>query len=308
VDSDSWLHVETPSYTYLNLNDCVLDRTEHYEAVHCASTRPLDVLFTQFSYANWAGNRGDKQSMQRQATDKIEQMRRNIAHTAPRFLVPFASFVFFSNTENFYLNEGSNTISEIFNLFDLPERPCVVLYPGDVCTPGGLHDSTSRVARYAVARAAIEPRHERRLVSLEELQRLASNCARRLAQHNHLWAVRLLELMRVLAPLVVRLDDLDTTILYRPGKSLVVVEDAAADISCSADAFAQCLRADYGADTLLVNGRFQVEQPNGLTRLRQAFGINRHNNRGIDFPWGLLSTRFLALGTLRFLNTRRLLR
>jgi UDP-MurNAc hydroxylase len=162
VGRDSWLHVETPSHTYLNMNDCVAERAEHYDAVRRASTRPLDVLFTQFSYANWAGNRGDRQIMQRQASDKIEQMRRNIAETAPRFLIPFASFVFFSNLKNFYLNEGVNTIDEIFALFDSAERPCIVLYPGDVWTPGTPHDSAARNISYAAARTAIQPRHDRR--------------------------------------------------------------------------------------------------------------------------------------------------
>jgi UDP-MurNAc hydroxylase len=298
VGRDSWLHVETPSHTYLNMNDCVAERAEHYEAVRRASARPLDVLFTQFSYANWAGNRGDRQIMQRQASDKIKQMRRNIAETAPRFLIPFASFVFFSNLENFYLNEGVNTIEEVFALFDSAERPCIVLYPGDVWTPGTPHDSAARNISYAVARTAIQPRHDRRPVSFEELQRLASDCARRLAQHNNLWAIRLLELLDVFVPLAVRLEDLGTTVVYRPGQRLSVVDGIRPDISCSADAFAQCLRVDYGADTLLINGRFQIEQPGGLARLSRAFGVNRQNNQGVSFPWGVLSTQLLALRAL----------
>jgi len=299
VGADSWLHIETPSFTYLNVNDCILSHDRHMAQVRRALARPLDVLFTQFSYANWAGNRGDTHAMRVQAIDKIKEMHRLVAHLRPRFLVPFASFVFFSNEENFYLNEGANTVDTVFDLFDLPDRPCVVLYPGDVWSPGHPHDSRPRLARYASARAQIKPLHEPRPISLDALQQLAVRCAERLAVRNHLQFVKLMEWGGLIEPLIIHLGDLGVTIAYRPGRKLDVVTAAVPHVVCSSDAFSQSLRSDYGVDTLLVNGRFQVARPDGQARLSRAFAINRYNAQGIAFPWGVLAARLRDMGAHR---------
>ena len=47
-------------------------------------------------------------------------------------LVPFASFVYFSNIENFYLNDCKNTTSKILNYFDKTDINIIIMKPGDI--------------------------------------------------------------------------------------------------------------------------------------------------------------------------------
>jgi UDP-MurNAc hydroxylase len=58
VGDDSLCLIETPQATYLNINDCVAPHTEVLQR-DCAKIPKVDVLLTQFSFANWAGNPGE---------------------------------------------------------------------------------------------------------------------------------------------------------------------------------------------------------------------------------------------------------
>ena len=57
---DSYLHYKNKKYSVLNLNDCqVYDKEELQEL--SKKVGKIDYLFTQFGYANWAGNEGDNE-------------------------------------------------------------------------------------------------------------------------------------------------------------------------------------------------------------------------------------------------------
>ncbi len=65
---------------------------------------PVDVLLTQFSYAAWKGGRDNKALRQAAAREKLVTVRRQIECLQPKFVIPFASFIYFSHADNFYLN------------------------------------------------------------------------------------------------------------------------------------------------------------------------------------------------------------
>ena len=75
-------------------------------------TKNIDLLFTQFSYANWIGNKEDKETMRKHAQNKIDQIEYQIEVFKPKYTIPFASFVWFSHEENFYMNQEINRIDQ----------------------------------------------------------------------------------------------------------------------------------------------------------------------------------------------------
>jgi UDP-MurNAc hydroxylase len=101
---DSWMGIECEGQKLLNMNDCVYDRVSEIEHIRKIFGQP-EVLFTQFSYANWVGNRGDAASQRQAAQDKRTEMRKQTQIFEPKQIVPFASFVWFCHQENFYMNE-----------------------------------------------------------------------------------------------------------------------------------------------------------------------------------------------------------
>lgn len=288
---DSWLYVRTPNATYLNLNDFVIDRRDLWRRLHKIVGGSLDVLLTQFSYASWVGNRGDTTAMQQEAARKRQCIHDQIDAFRPRFVVPFASFIYFAHAENFYLNDGSNSVRSVFEEFDTDQRPCVVLYPGDIWSDGVGHESYRALHRYDEDLANRHIQYETRSVSIDTLFDAATHCAARTKASNGMWAVRLLEHLGYLKPLVAYLDDLQTFVVYRAGRPLERRSHGPADISCTADALLTCLREDFGSGTLIVNGRFQEARAGGMRRLSRAFAVNRLNSRGIRFPLGILADR-----------------
>lgn len=142
---DSWLLVETRGLKILNTNDCVADGEAIADDIVRHSGR-VDVLLTQFSYANWIGNPADRELREASAREKLERVKIQVATFRPTFTVPFASFVYFSHEENRHLNDAINTIARAHDFIRRETNTTpVVLYPGDQwdmgCDPARQNDA-----------------------------------------------------------------------------------------------------------------------------------------------------------------------
>ena len=85
----------------------------------------VDFLFTQFSFANWVGNQEDEIGA---AKKKIEDIFLQKQIFSPKYIIPFASFVYFCNEENSRMNNRMNTPEDIIDI-DIPEIQ--FMYPRD---------------------------------------------------------------------------------------------------------------------------------------------------------------------------------
>ena len=63
------------------------------------------LLLSQFSYAAWKGGRNNR-AFRAAAAQKLETLAAQIRTLRPRFTLPFASLIYFSNSENSYLNDA----------------------------------------------------------------------------------------------------------------------------------------------------------------------------------------------------------
>jgi DNA-binding transcriptional MerR regulator len=102
----------------LNINDCEinsLDDSKKLLSLLNKKTSKIDFLMTQFGYACWNGNENEIEKRKKAAMDKLQSMENQIKVLRPSFVIPFASFVYFSNEMNFYINDQQNKISSIKN-------------------------------------------------------------------------------------------------------------------------------------------------------------------------------------------------
>src|SRR5438552_6758088 len=129
---DSWLAVRAERECILNLNDCVLTRG-HTRQVLDLVGGPVSLLFTQFSFANWIGNYADDR---REAERKIRDLRFRREFFRPEATVAFASFIYFCNRENSWMNNFAVTPRRIE---EMKLSGVNFMYPGDEW------DSTERV-------------------------------------------------------------------------------------------------------------------------------------------------------------------
>lgn len=92
----------------LNMNDCILSDS-HMKRIK-RMVGEVDILLTQFSFANWVGNDRDYGD---EAGRKIAQVRRQGSIFEPRWIVPFASFIYFCSEDNFRQNAWANKPSSL---------------------------------------------------------------------------------------------------------------------------------------------------------------------------------------------------
>lgn len=281
---DSWLLAEVGGTTVLNLNDCKI--TNRAQALRVRSvTGPVDVLFTQFSYANWVGNPPDRQRRKECAQAILGNVRTQIEVLQPRYVVPFASFIRFCHEENAYLNDELPRLRDVVRFIaDHAASTPIALYPGDAWRPGEDHDNEPALESYD-ARAADDAsvlRSPSR--SLDELANLAACQRERLRERNQMGAARLLEASGFLPPVRVRLSDIDCTVEVRCGQGLRET-DGPPHVEMGSDSLAFAFRQDFGAETLYVNGRYKVLGGPEKLFFRHFYPAIL-NNQGYSFPCG----------------------
>ena len=145
---DSWLAVFAEGKTLLNMNDCLYERRTELAPIK-AQVGKVDLLLSQFSYANWVGNPDDYASHKEHADRKRAELRTQMRILQPAMFVPFASFIYFSHTENFFMNRAVNRIPEVYEFATHElQVPTVVLYPGDHWEVDTPRDSSESIRRY----------------------------------------------------------------------------------------------------------------------------------------------------------------
>ena len=106
---DSSLLVKYPDgKVLLNINDAM--------ALDDIEVDKVDLLTFQYSYANWAGNKGDRKIPKYLQSIIDDKNDKAIAKFKPTAIMAFASFVYFSHEENFYWNDN-NWIDHVFNKY-----------------------------------------------------------------------------------------------------------------------------------------------------------------------------------------------
>lgn len=282
VGSDSWIHLAFDGVAILNLNDCRLAGSGDLDELR-RRLGAVDVLLTQFGYASWAGNPGDVVAPAIAREMSFTQVRRQIDALAPRYIVPFASFVWFCHVENDWWNEHAPGVDDFVEHFaDLGDR-VVVLYAGDVWPVGTAHDGTHarRQWRSLIAEVPRRRRLASTSVTRERLGESFELMQDRLRADND-WDAVLARLGRM-GPAIVDVSDLGIRLSF---DIVTALDDAAAtdwDISLSSATLDYVMRNRWGRGTLTVNGRF-VANPATVERFFRQTQLYYFNNVGKTFP------------------------
>ena len=296
VGADSWLWADCGAYRVLNINDCVLP-TDRDMAALARQVPRVDVLLTQFSYANWCGNRGDEQAHRTAARQKLVEIERQVRVLKPRWVVPFASFVWFSHEENRHMNDYVNQVGDAARAIEGLGVTPVVLYPGDTWDIGAAHDPADAIERYGQDAADVDNREFAAATptSFVTIEVAAREFCSRLRRKNLLWTLQPLQWLGLLAPIRIWLSDSDRSVSF---DMFAGVRDLgqgaqAPHLEMSGESLVFALRFEFGCDTLLINGRFQERVPGAGRMLSRQFGVARFNNNGFTFPRVLFSLSFL---------------
>ncbi|ABF42516.1 hypothetical protein Acid345_3515 [Candidatus Koribacter versatilis Ellin345] len=285
---DSWLAYRADGKVILNLNDCIYTTKAKLLPIRERLGKP-DALFTQFSYADWAGNPEDEERHKQHAQRKLAQMKMQCEVFEPRVVVPCASFVWFCHKENYFMNAHANRIGDVHR-FCTEDVKCasVVLYPGDQWEVVTEHDSESAIRKYNEDYASLPSRP---LVSspeipIEKLKDAYRNYIRKARAKN---TPKLLELIPAS---VVFLSDLGkkVRISMKHGIEVLAEGDATpADISLGSESLHYCYLFDWGGATLGVNGRYTVPPQGRPRRFFWNFQVQSYNASGVRFDMKMVS-------------------
>jgi UDP-MurNAc hydroxylase len=121
---DSFVVFRAEGECILNLNDCICTDTQ-LKYIHRLVGRPT-MMLTQFSIAQWIGNHADDTDAVQQ---KIRELKYRVYTFQPEVTVPFASFGYFCNQENSWMNKFMITPARVMAM-NLPGVN--FMYPGDV--------------------------------------------------------------------------------------------------------------------------------------------------------------------------------
>lgn len=283
---DSGLLIKNGDEKILNLNDCEVTNFKRASEVKKV-VGEVDVLLTQFSFAAWKGGVKNKLWRNEAANEKLATMKLQIDTFKPKFVIPFASFIYFSNELNFYLNDAVNRLSDIELYFDNPKFKLALMQPGDIL--GGEEAKLDNEAAKEFWDVRFNSISEDDLnvyqsKSVEDLSiAFKSYCDRIISKNNSL----LMRLIRKLSPIKafhpvevylvdseisVRFDYLDHKIVF--GKKLNPMLDM------HSESLHFIFQNGFGFDTLSVNGCFE-EHPGGFVLATKSLAIENLNNLGI---------------------------
>ena len=299
---DSWLHLRDATHSVLNLNDCAEGDEAELRAI-ARLTGPIDMLLTQFSYAAWKGGRANAQFREIAARRKLETIAAQVHALKPRHVVPFASFVYFSNTENSYLNDHVNRPADAAAAIAQAGSTPAILFPGDTWDSGTPHDDTRARAAFDTVYGALDALPLRPPGESVPLERLAQEFAKyrdRAFQQNSQALINLLRRLPLIGafhPVVIRLTDLDTTVSVSIVDGFAVASGPE-DVAMHSGSLSFLFNNPFGFDTLTVNGRFEAT-PEGFGKMTKSLALGSLNAMGLAVSPRLVMNLKVVLMLLR---------
>jgi UDP-MurNAc hydroxylase len=250
---DSFLAVRTEGESLLNMNDCVCNLAQLRYIRKLVGK--VSLLFTQFSFANWIGNHGDEISAVGQ---KLDQLKIQIDCFKPEFTVPFASFIYFCNQENAWMNDWLITPSSVAAMH---LQGVNFMYPGD--------EWNSRERKFRSDEAVSRYSRDASNITIDPTPPAVS------AESIHDAVVKLLVavkkrfgslLIRTMSPFDIYVHDLNSVVTVSPATTQCEIHEATSEAAAHAR-YVMCSQVcwytfanTWGWGTLVVSGMFQDRQ------------------------------------------------
>ncbi len=304
---DSFLFVRAGGTVILNLNDCVVRHPwQAREILRRAELNRVDLLCTQFSYGQWAGNPEDVEERAAKAQRKLDRMAMQANAFRADAVLPFASFYAFSHQENAYLNDEVVTPRQVTQrLNDATGTRPLVLYPGERWRLGDPWDSTRSAERwqrhYDAAREPLSAPSPAGARSAPQEQVLAA--ARRwnqnLAATTGAPLLGLLRATGLLPGIGIQLTDHRTALRLVPGHDVrLTPHTSRVDVRMTSQAALRCFASPFGPEEIRFGGRLRSGTGDVARFMRLATTTGLLASR----PSGLISSeirRLIARWTAR---------
>jgi len=278
---DSWINYRLNNKNILNVNDCILENTNVLFSIKKV-IKNIDVLFTQFSYANFVP---EKEQIN-EAINCLKNIKLQDRILNPNYIVPFASFIYFSHDENYFMNKNINTIQATHNYI---EKNCkahpVILKPNeywdlkkkdnyDALDFWNVHYENIPNLQY----------HKNSLISNSvDLVEKSKDYLKRIKKNNNTFLIFILFKLKFFNNISIFVTDLKEYFYFDVFNGLKLkknlINQNNIDIEMSSESLEFIFKYDYGFDTLFVNARFRA-LPKNINKIIKNFIVGSLNNTG----------------------------
>lgn len=290
---DSALIAEVSGKKIFNINDCPL-RTDEEILGFKQRHGSCDLLLTQFSYAAWKGGKENRSWRREAAAEKLQSMEKQSRLLEAKEVIPFASFVYFSNQLNSYLNEDVNTPNVVWDFAQKHGINSVMLKKGETQEIGHMHQDDESIkywqAKFSQAAGEKLPQTPfERSFSLSELKASFEKYRERMFRGNSrwmMWFAQKLPLLGAFQPLNIKLLDLDKTVKFDIVSGRFEESQEAPDVSMHSESLCFVFDQDFGFDTLTVSGCFESSME-GFKKMSKHLALGNLNCLGIYLSPGI---------------------
>lgn len=290
---DSYCLIMCKEFSLLNINDCVIQNETRARSVMSnikKYTVGVDLLMTQFGYANWLGNQDQKALRISSAEEKLTRIKLQIEQFKPKYVIPFASFIYFCHKENFHTNDNQNTpenVKDFFNRNNLDSKLIVVKPMDKLDLSQNLSLQSSNfnqinIKHWNTLISKIKPHNlEDKLYSLSEIVNEYKLYKKKIFM-SFLFAPFILEKLKLIIPIQIYIHDLDInlSLSYVKGIKILPGKKNDADIGVSSSTMIFTLKNDYGMNTTHVNGKLICLSDNGIQKFIKHFSLQEHMKKG----------------------------
>ena len=291
---DSALLVNVNGKKILNLNDCPLNDKKDI-LIFKNNFGSCDVLLTQFSYAAWKGGKDNKSWRINAANEKIQTLINQTEILGAKTVIPFASFIKFSNKRNSYLNSDRNTPNTIIERTKNNNLNVVFLKPYEKQNLDLLHQNEETLKFWD---EKISKSNKVNLIdytnqhTIDELNISFSKYRKRIFDKNSyyfLYFIKLIPFIKAFKQVILKIENMEKYLVVDIFKDKLYYTDYKDyDIELSSDSFEYILNNSFGYDTLTVNGCFEEGTKDGFKKSTKLFAIENLNNLGIYFNISLI--------------------
>jgi len=310
---DSALIVRINKQTLFHINDCLISNSV-VASKFLKKHGTCDVLLTQFSYAAWRGGKDNLEWRQRGAEAKVKFSQLQNEYFKPKAIIAFASFVYFSNELNFYMNDSINTPEDFIRKFNQPLNlnvPIIFMQPGESQTIDKLCLNKDSLNFWQELYVKLSERPKLKFPNTHgwaELETKFKMFQERIFKKNSRLLIlffRYIPFINAFRPIKIQLLDFNLLVNCDLLKGMNIITTGTPDVTLHSHSLLNIFDNEFGLDTLAVNSCFETNGMDGFNRFVKLFGINNLNSMGYSFSWTIIFNMDLYLLFFHYLKVAR---
>ena len=243
----------------------------------------IDILFTQFSYASYAPT---KESRLKTAENQFLALKKQDELIKPKFIVPFASFIYYSNVENKYMNDSINSVMSAHEFMNKNfKSKAIILRPNQEWDGTNELDNNMSLKYWKNIYENMDNlNYNKDTSSVDDLELISKSKKYiiRLKEKNNFLIVKFLKIIGLFKDIEIFVEDKKKYYnfnIFSGLQEINFVKNKNNLISLHSNSLAFLFDYNFGFDTLIVNARF-TSNSSYYQRFKETFFLGTLNNTG----------------------------